>query len=217
VFSVSSVVQSLRFILVLPILTRCAKEPMLTVCATAKSRSIVPALNEAANLPLLRPRNDAALRGRDYEVIIVDDNSQDGTPDVCESLSPLLPPPPAGSAMAQEWAQRRGAAWHVERIRANLLVMDADLQHPPEKIPRSSNHWRKGKQISSSVRATHRVAAPKRDGPLPAAQLARRHLARPALRGEHARPDGRLLRLDPADPLPRRSAHAAGVQDRPGN
>jgi dolichol-phosphate mannosyltransferase len=96
---------------------------------------IVPTLNEAENLPLLVPRIDAALRPRPYEVIVVDDDSRDDTPRVCAALAERFPltlivrrPPKDGlsGAVLAGMAAARGATF---------VVMDADLQHPPEKIP----------------------------------------------------------------------------------
>lgn len=96
---------------------------------------IVPALNEAANLTPLAKRVDAALRGRDYELLIVDDNSPDATPEVCAALSRQFPlrlivreHPEAGLSGAVLAGMR-------EATGDFLVVMDADLQHPPEKIP----------------------------------------------------------------------------------
>lgn len=96
---------------------------------------IVPALNEAGSLPLLLPRIAASMRGRDYEVVIVDDNSQDGTPDVCEKLSRTYPL----RLLVRPWPRNglSGAVLHGMSKAAGryLVVMDADLQHPPERIP----------------------------------------------------------------------------------
>src|SRR3954468_19386792 len=87
---------------------------------------VVPALNEAANLPALAERIDAALRGTSYELIVVDDGSTDGTPDVCAALAgrfPLQlivrPEPHAGlsGAVLDGFARARGDV---------LVVMDAD-------------------------------------------------------------------------------------------
>ncbi|HEX8913900.1 MAG TPA: polyprenol monophosphomannose synthase [Humisphaera sp.] len=96
---------------------------------------VVPALNEAGNLPELARRVDAAMAGRAYEVIVVDDDSQDGTPAVAAKLAEMYPlrlhvrrPPEDGlsGAVLAGFGLARGDT---------LVVMDADLQHPPEKLP----------------------------------------------------------------------------------
>lgn len=96
---------------------------------------IIPTLNEADNLAPLAERIAAALNGRAYEMILVDDKSRDNTPQVCEALSktyPIrlivreVPKDGLGGAVLHGIAQARGDA---------LVVMDADLQHPPEKLP----------------------------------------------------------------------------------
>ena len=96
---------------------------------------IIPTLNEADNLPTLMERIGAALSGRSYEVLIVDDNSKDATPQVCGELAkkyPLrllvrtIPKDGLGGAVLHGMHEARGEY---------LVVMDADLQHPPEKLP----------------------------------------------------------------------------------
>ncbi|HEY7120682.1 MAG TPA: polyprenol monophosphomannose synthase [Tepidisphaeraceae bacterium] len=95
---------------------------------------IFPTLNEAENLPLLIPRIAAAMAAGTYEILIVDDSSPDRTPDVCAALARRYPlrlivrEPKDGLA---------GAVLHGLREAAGgfLVVMDADLQHPPESIP----------------------------------------------------------------------------------
>jgi dolichol-phosphate mannosyltransferase len=96
---------------------------------------IVPALNEGANLEPLVQQISAALDGQSYEVLIVDDNSQDDTPQVCARLAQTYPvkllvrtQPTNGlsGAVLHGMAQARGDVF---------VVMDADLQHPPAKLP----------------------------------------------------------------------------------
>lgn len=96
---------------------------------------VVPTLNEAANLPTLAEQVHAALGGRAYELLIVDDNSRDDTPAVCAALSERFPlrlitrtKPTNGlsGAVLHGMAEARGEV---------LAVMDADLQHPPAKLP----------------------------------------------------------------------------------
>ena len=96
---------------------------------------MVPALNEAGNLGALVRRVDAALAGRRYEILIVDDDSCDGTAQICANL--------AGQYPLELLVRRRptdglsGAAiLGLSRARGEyLVVIDADLQHPPERIP----------------------------------------------------------------------------------
>jgi dolichol-phosphate mannosyltransferase len=96
---------------------------------------VVPALNEAPNFPELARRIDAAMAGRSYELLIVDDQSTDDTFAVCAALARSYPlnllvreHPADGlsGAVLHGFAAARGQT---------LVVMDADLQHPPEKLP----------------------------------------------------------------------------------
>src|SRR5258706_9393417 len=95
---------------------------------------VIPTLNEADNLPLLIPRISAALSGRTHEILIVDDSSQDQTPRGCAELSKNFPlrlisrQPENGLSGAVLEGLRQAAGDY-------LVVMDADLQHPPESIP----------------------------------------------------------------------------------
>ena len=96
---------------------------------------VVPTLNEARNLPALTERIDAALRGRSYELLIIDDAGGDETPEVCAALSERFPI--YLHVRQQPMGGLSGAViCGLDRARGELLVvMDADLQHPPESIP----------------------------------------------------------------------------------
>ena len=95
---------------------------------------VVPTYNEAGSVPILAERLGRALAGRDYELVIVDDGSPDGTADLAAALAPRLPvhvvrrAGKAGlaSAVLAGFAEARGDT---------LVVMDADLSHPPEIVP----------------------------------------------------------------------------------
>lgn len=97
---------------------------------------IVPALNEAANLRPLVERIAAAMSGLGaYEILIVDDNSQDETPAVCAAMAERFPV--RLIVRRQPVNGLGGAVLHGfgEAVGDVLVVMDADLQHPPEKLP----------------------------------------------------------------------------------
>lgn len=94
---------------------------------------ISPTYNEAENLFSLIERLADVMGDRKYEVIIVDDNSQDGTIEIVNSLSTVYPvkllcrPEKLGLASAILTGFRFA--------RGNILgVIDADLQHPPRYI-----------------------------------------------------------------------------------
>ena len=96
---------------------------------------IVPTINESENLPELLRRITAALAGVDFEVIIVDDNSKDATPAVCAELAKTYPL--TLMVRTNPTNGLSGAVLHgMKAARGEYLcVMDADLQHPPEKLP----------------------------------------------------------------------------------
>ena len=106
---------------------RSRRQPQISV--------IVPALHEAANLPELAARIDTALLGRDYELLIIDDASNDGTIEICDKLAqdyPLNLYTRTILSGGLSGAVLGGFAFSRGEI---LVVMDADLQHPPEFLP----------------------------------------------------------------------------------
>ena len=95
---------------------------------------IVPTYNEAGSLPPLVERLASAMAGHTWELVVVDDGSPDGTADVAARLSATHP----------VWVVRRaGKAGLASAVIAGfnesrgdiLVVMDADLSHPPETVP----------------------------------------------------------------------------------
>jgi dolichol-phosphate mannosyltransferase len=104
---------------------------------------VVPTYNEAENLPELLERLDRALAGRSYEVVVVDDGSPDGTAEVAKRLSGRYPV----RVLVREG--RRGLSSAVvegARLAAGevIVVMDADLQHPPELVPKLAEAAERG-------------------------------------------------------------------------
>jgi len=95
---------------------------------------LIPTYNEYDNITPLLKRISAALPEQDYEVLFVDDDSQDGTSELISSLSNQYP------TRVVVRKNKRGLASAVTDgfgwiDSDTILVMDADLQHPPEIIP----------------------------------------------------------------------------------
>jgi len=92
---------------------------------------IVPTYNEHDNITPLVKRLGLTLANRQYEILLVDDSSKDGTIDVAVNLANMYPV----KVMVRK--TERGLATAVlhglKYAQGDIIgVMDADLQHPPE-------------------------------------------------------------------------------------
>ncbi len=103
---------------------------------TSRAIVIVPTYNEAENIPSLVERILAL--PENVDVLIVDDNSPDGTGDVAEALAATTPrvqvihrPQKLGLGTAYTAGFMRALDQGYERI----LTMDADFSHNPRYIP----------------------------------------------------------------------------------
>jgi glycosyltransferase involved in cell wall biosynthesis len=102
---------------------------------------VVPTYNEAQTLPSAAQRllAAAATATDDIELLVVDDNSPDGTGRVADQLREqhdgvhVLHRPGKGGLGA---AYRAGFAWGMQREYDALCEMDADLSHDPADVPR---------------------------------------------------------------------------------
>jgi dolichol-phosphate mannosyltransferase len=96
---------------------------------------IVPTLNERDNIELLLGRLDAALAGIHWEVVFVDDDSQDGTAELLVRLQRAM----AHVRVIRRIGRRGLSSACVEGMLATaapyLAVMDADLQHDETILP----------------------------------------------------------------------------------
>lgn len=92
---------------------------------------VIPAWNEADNLVKLLPQLHAVLAqiGCEYEIIVVDNHSEDTTAEVCQA---------AGASLLQQTEPGYGGALREGFKHASgeyILTMDADFSHAPEFIP----------------------------------------------------------------------------------
>jgi dolichol-phosphate mannosyltransferase len=104
--------------------------------ATLRQSVIVPTYNERDNVPALLARLAAALPHDDTEIVFVDD-STDGTPEVIEEAARDHPIAITVHHRDEGEGGLGGAVVEGMRIARGewIVVMDADLQHPPEIVP----------------------------------------------------------------------------------
>ena len=95
---------------------------------------IIPTYNERDNITPLVERLHKALSAYKHEIVIIDDESKDGTAEVAASLSKNYP-----VRVIVRKNERGLASAVVHGFRHTdtgvLCVIDADLQHPPEVVP----------------------------------------------------------------------------------
>ena len=113
---------------------------------------VVPAKNEKENLARLVPQLSEVLArcSAAWEIIIVDDGSSDGT------VETLGANPPAGVVLlrlSRNFGKEAALTAGLEHARGQVVVMlDADLQHPPAMIERFVDAWRRGAEMVYAVR-----------------------------------------------------------------
>ena len=105
---------------------------------------IVPAYKEAANLDALITRVFVALEEHDLhlctELLVVDDNSGDGSVEVVAATAKRLQRNARILVRTKERGLSSAVLHGFDQAKGDaLLCMDADLQHPPEKVPDLAN------------------------------------------------------------------------------
>lgn len=97
---------------------------------------VVPLFNEEESLPELMAWIDRVLEGRAYEVVFVDDGSNDDSWLMVQRLHQEYPNRVVGLSFARN--QGKSAALHTgfRVVRGKVVItMDADLQDSPDEVP----------------------------------------------------------------------------------
>ena len=129
-----------------------------TNAAVQKISVIVPCFNEAAVLPQLFKRLGAAAAtwGMDYEVICVDDGSRDNTWPLLKQQH-AADPRWRGLSFARNFGHQTAVSAGLFHAIGNaVVIIDADLQDPPEEVARLIAKWREGFEVVFAVRTARR-------------------------------------------------------------
>jgi len=90
--------------------------------------------------------------GRSFELICVDDGSTDATAELLRGLA-ADDPRVRVVELSRNFGKEAALAAGLGRARGEaVLLMDADLQHPPELIPRMLELWDQGYHVVSGVK-----------------------------------------------------------------
>jgi glycosyltransferase involved in cell wall biosynthesis len=130
--------------------------PALSATGAPTLSLVIPVYNEAESIPALRAALERVLAKLriDYEIILVDDGSHDDTWRALAAwhksdarVHALRFPRNFGkeAALSAGLYHARGAA---------AVLMDSDLQHPPEIIPKFVEKWREGHDMVYAMRTS---------------------------------------------------------------
>jgi dolichol-phosphate mannosyltransferase len=116
---------------------------------------IAPVFNEHESLPVLYERVKGVMdtTGEPWELILIDDGSRDGSTDMIRAMAkqdervrPVI--------FARNFGHQIAVTAGLDYSRGQaVVIIDADLQDPPETILEMIQKWREGNEVVYAVRA----------------------------------------------------------------
>ncbi|MBQ2798034.1 MAG: glycosyltransferase family 2 protein [Ruminiclostridium sp.] len=116
---------------------------------------VIPAFNEQENIPVTTERMREILSPiTEYELIFVDDGSRDNTWKIIKELSEK-----DSSVKGLHFSRnfgKEGAIFAGLKAASGdcVAVIDCDLQHPPELLPKMLDAWKNGAEVVEAVKAS---------------------------------------------------------------
>ncbi|MEE3914372.1 undecaprenyl-phosphate 4-deoxy-4-formamido-L-arabinose transferase [Pseudomonas viridiflava] len=123
---------------------------------------VIPVYNEQQSLPELLRRTEAAcarLR-HDYEIVLVDDGSRDQSAEILQQAAERDGSPVVAVILNRNYGQHAAIMAGFEHCKGDVIVtLDADLQNPPEEIPRLIALAEQGYDVVGTVRNNRQDSA----------------------------------------------------------
>ncbi len=126
-----------------------------TLVAAPEISIVIPVYNEQANLPLLFQRLTAVVdqMGRATEIVFTDDGSKDNSLTLLKGFVAERPDLIRVVEFDRNYGQHMAVMAGFETARGTFIVtLDADLQNPPEEIPKLIAEMDKGHDVVGSYR-----------------------------------------------------------------
>jgi len=134
-------------------------------CPSIAMSVVVPVYNEEANIPELycRLTETMAGLGEPYEFVLVDDGSQDRSLELLAEIQRRDPDHVRVISLARNFGHQAAISAGLDQARGRVvIVMDGDLQDPPEVIPQFVEKWRQGFHVVYAIREKRKECIPKR-------------------------------------------------------
>ncbi|WP_437612359.1 undecaprenyl-phosphate 4-deoxy-4-formamido-L-arabinose transferase [Erwinia sp. V71] len=116
---------------------------------------VIPVFNEAESLPELIRRTTAACRTlpMDYEILLVDDGSSDDSAELMMAAAEQEENRIIAVLLNRNYGQHSAIMAGFSHVSGDLIItLDADLQNPPEEIPRLVSTAAQGYDVVGTVR-----------------------------------------------------------------
>ena len=141
-----------------------APSPLLPHVTPTELSVVIPVYNEEENLPTLYARLRAALDplGISYEIIFVNDGSRDRTLPMLQQLA-TDDPRVVAIDLARNFGHQVAISAGLDHTRGQaVIIMDGDLQDPPEVLPEFITKWREGHDVVYAIREQRKEGPIKR-------------------------------------------------------
>jgi polyisoprenyl-phosphate glycosyltransferase len=113
---------------------------------------VAPMHDEAGTVEAFHQRVGRALDGNEWELVVVDDGSRDGTRETLVRLA-ASDERVRVITLSRSFGHQAALTAGLEHARGDAVVMmDGDLQDPPEVIPQMLARWRDGAEVVYAVR-----------------------------------------------------------------
>lgn len=115
---------------------------------------VTPVYNEEENIPYFHDEVTRVMQelGEDYEILFVNDGSQDRSEEILTALADADPHVRA-IHFARNFGHQIAITCGMDLAEGDAVVtMDGDLQHPPALIPTLVEKWREGYDIVQTIR-----------------------------------------------------------------
>ncbi len=115
---------------------------------------VIPLYNEEENVPHLYSRltEAAPLWKEPYEIIFVDDGSYDQTLSLLQNLC-KKDKQIKTIRLSRNFGHQAAISAGIRQAKGDaVVIMDGDLQDPPEELPRFLDKWREGYQVVYAIR-----------------------------------------------------------------
>ncbi len=123
--------------------------------ADSKISLIIPLFNEEKSLPFLIERLNKLIAGSDitFEIVLVDDGSSDATADICNQIA-LSDKNYHCIFLARNYGHQIALSAGISQASATevLMILDGDLQDPPELFFEFYSYYLKGYDVVYGIR-----------------------------------------------------------------